>query len=395
MSPEDLKLITLAGIFVKHFPPQVVTEFREHIKIGETFIAECVFNPAWRKIKDELFRRKVPYTKNEVIIFLNSVLGMESEISEVWNSILFNDPDFLYLERMNTDQQLGKIYQETEDEEEKEVMNREESLKYLIRQVFLRTAQQSPGQIDRIEWAFYEELKILLDYLTKRQIATNPEELIKILRRELPVLRTQSSNHILHGVYRYAHVLDMIKPRKIKREEFSIKIDKAKLLAELEAEWQEAEEIEARVTAEAQPMDIMEIRQRDFSADHSKEIFDVTTLEINAKGIKEAMESIIFNFGPDEFFERIKIMHEKIKIHCRDKNLLEPLIKIVFKLKSGYERNFEKSLEILSNRADKLTSDKSGLDLKLKYIISALGVFWAFLEEAVRIEKTTNGNGKH
>jgi len=392
MSPEDLKLKSLAEIFVKHFPQHVVTEFREHIKSGETFIAECVFNPAWRKIKDELFKRKIPYTKNEVIIFLNSVLGMESEISEVWNSILFNDPDFLYLERMNTDQQLGKIYQETEDEEEKEVMNREESLKYLIRQVFLRTAQQSPGQTDRVEWAFYEELKILLDYLTQRQIATNAEELIKILRRELPVLRTPSSHHILHGIHRYAHTLEAIQPRKIQREEFSIKIDSTKLLQELEKEWAE---IEQQELLPARPSEVMEIRQRDFSAASSKLIFDVTKLEISAKGIKEAMESIIFNFGPDEFFERIKIMHEKIKIHCRDKNLLEPLIKIVFKLKSGYERNFDKSLEILSNRADKLTSDKSGLDLKLKYIISALGVFWAFLEEAVRIEKTTNGNGKH
>jgi hypothetical protein len=293
---------------------------------------------------------------------------------------------------MNTDQQLGKIYQETEDEEEKEVMNREESLKYLIRQVFLRTAQQSPGQTDRVEWAFYEELKILLDYLTQRQIATNAEELIKILRRELPVLRTPSSHHILHGIHRYAHTLEAIQPRKIQREEFSIKIDSTKLLQELEKEWAE---IEQQELLPARPSEVMEIRQRDFSAASSKLIFDVTKLEISAKGIKEAMESIIFNFGPDEFFERIKIMHEKIKIHCRDKNLLEPLIKIVFKLKSGYERNFDKSLEILSNRADKLTSDKSGLDLKLKYIISALGVFWAFLEEAVRIEKTTNGNGKH
>ncbi len=395
MQPENNKLMALAEIFVKYFPEHVVFEFKDQVRIGDTFIAEQLFNPAWRHIKDELFTKKIPYTKKEVEIFLNSVIGTEAEISTVWHDILAQDPDFLYLERMSTDQLLQKKYDASDNEAEKENLNREDSLKYIIRQTFLRTGAIGPGQMERLEWAFNEEIKLFLEALTKRQVATNVDELIRLFQRELPVLKAPGALYILNGINRYDHVLESIKLRKIEPDEFIIKIDQAKLLEEIEAEWEIAD-IESQATVEAQPVDTLEIRQRDFSAVQSKEIFDVTKLEISAKGIKEAMESIIFNFGPDEFFERIKMMHERIKIHCRDKNLLEPLVTIIFKLKSGYERNFQKSLDLLTEKANKMNANITGLEKKIKFIISALGVFWAFLEEAIRIEKTNNGkNGNH
>lgn len=377
MNSKDNKYVLLAEIFVKYFPHYIVDEFKAQARMGDTFIAERLFTPAWRAIKDELFRRQIPYTKNDVIVYFNSVLGMEPEVSAVWNEILSNDPEFLYLERMRIDQQSEKAYQATESETKKEDINRKASLKYLIRQTFLRTVQQSPNQMERVDWAFSEEFKIFLKLLTEKQIPTNAEELIKILHEEIPILRAPGAHYILYGINRYASTINDIKPRIIERTEFTVKIDPSKLSKELDAEWEEIEQ-------EAEKPPVLTGYK-----------FDVTTLEINPKGLKEAMEDIIFSCGPEEFFERIKIQHEKIKIFCRDHNLLNPLVAIVFKLKSGYERNYQKSLKLLSEKADNLNADKTRLEKKLKYIISALGIFWAFLEEAVRIEKTTNGNGKH
>ncbi len=402
MPPLDKFYIKIATAFVKYFTPIVIDEIKEYSEMEkeESRIAESLVYTLWQDVKRECFEQKTPLTKQLAINFFSSILNTEKS-KEIWLDILEADHDFIYFNRMLADQQRKQAYHQAiiaDDTAKQDDYNRQEWLRSLIRQTFIKTTHLMGADLTRFETNFDIELNLLINKLTTNNIPTNPEELKNLILEEIPSLKSVS--FILDNINRKSETLSQIKPRRISRDEYVVPIDKKrleKIEAVLDEEWAEIEaEIEKEEKmAEIQtiPTETLEIKELNYEATTTAPVFNVKEIEISPKGIKNALECIIFDYGAEEFYARIRSLLEQIKIYCRDINKLQDLLYISAALKKGYNKNFKKSVEILTKKAAETEANTTGLETKIKYIEAALSVLWASLSESIPTMGKINGNG--
>ena len=135
MSPKD-KYKKLADIFVKYLSGDIINEFKD-AALHDDFIAESIFRPIWRAIKTDCLNAGIPITKEETMLFFNTVIGKEPEITGIIHSFLINDPEMLHQTRMEQDKKRQMEYAlavSIQDKNKQHDMHRLEWLRSLVRQ---------------------------------------------------------------------------------------------------------------------------------------------------------------------------------------------------------------------------------------------------------------------
>lgn len=406
MSPIEELFDKLAPLFVKYFE-DVVNDFKDianmankesdpetKIQLQNTAESFIYFN--WLELKNFCFEKKIPLSRNHATLFFNSVLGKEEIYSNIWSGILYNDPDYIYFDHMQTDKDRFETIQDAAPEELKD-FNRKTEIINRIRTTFLDTLRYGNTQHERLEFTFNRELQILIEALRKAGLRCSPEELKKLIREQIPAIR--SADYLLSAIHRFETTLNSIQPlaEAVELEKVVPVIDKEDLDAILAEEWEliDAEEVEEKFKQNLlliQKLDAtrflpLEFKQPDYSAISGTPNFESKTVQISVWGLLQHFNTFIFESTTKQFEERIREVLEKVKVHIRDKygyhgfvglrGICHTLNKICQKARSAPINSY---LELA--KAKDCTVNEQAIRDKLASRQSAIQSFWASIEEA-------------
>jgi len=341
MNSEEKK--ELGPLWLNLFDAYICNEYEDCVKQNDIFTAQNIFWTAWQQFKLACYKKGIILSKPIILELLSLIVPHK----EIWLPLVDSDEDFLLFHQMEIRKKEEEEYSQANTYTRKQ-LDEESCLRVLIRQIMLKTA--STLQLDRREFVFFEELKMLVNQISEDKIVCSPEKLKKLLDEEINGLPT----YLLNMVDKLASRL----PQEVKRRspvEKPIEIEVISLppLAKtLEPPPLVVHEPVVNFNGDGRPVIMMSMKQ----------------YEIDKEGVKGAIEALMPHFEPLDFYRKVKNLLNKIEVHCRDHHFLNQLLKIVHELKNEYYTVYNKD-------------DKSPIGLKKGYIYSALGLFEASLSE--------------
>ncbi|MGB9743261.1 MAG: hypothetical protein ACPLW9_00875 [Minisyncoccales bacterium] len=342
MNSEEKK--QLGPLWLECFNDDMRAEFEECIKYDE-FIAKNIFWTAWQRFKYLCYKQDIILDKSAVLELFNLIMPHK----EIWLPLIDADEDFLIFHQMKIRKEEEKEYSQA-NTQTREQLDYQGTIRVLIRQIMLQTT--STLQLDRREFFFYEELKMLINQIIDDRISCSIGLLKKLLNEEINDL----PSYLLNMVDKFASRLSEVKTEAVKPEIEEIKLEIIPLPPK------PATPLEPPALVIHEPV-------VNFNGSGNPTIMMSTMCyEITKQGLKQAFEAMIPYFEPLDFYRKVKNLLSKIEAHCRNHHVLNNLLKIIHELKNDYCVIYNKD-------------DKSPLGLKKGYIYSALSLFECGLSE--------------
>jgi hypothetical protein len=367
MSPEDNIRQTFGKIMVKFFDKFVREEFfdfaRRSLEIPdgdentEKNIARSLFWDAWQEVKYLLFQEKAPITLEEAVEFCTTYFKdpiSNTNFFDIWSRILFDDHDFLTFHRQRIDLQAEELFDEAEPDQ-KDSLARVDDVRRAIRRAFMATARQSYSMPERLQMAFFTDLKRLKGDLVENSIPSTVDELKKLIPEEIPSLRNKQD--LLSQIGMFAEAIEAIKPKPVKKGAPEPVIE----IIEIDQD---------KAAAKAKPIELKTVV---IDRDKKEPAIITEKFDITLTGIILAIKTIEYSGNSEVYLPKLQNLFFKIMEQCRDDGLMKlgTLRKAVYELKSFIERRKDK--------CDK--SNPTDEDKKFDIIFAALGPLEANLSE--------------
>ncbi len=347
----------------------------------DRFVAGMIFSTFWISIVANLFEAKTPVTLEEALEFFSFYLkdgkGEAPNYFEIWSKVLYDDMEtFLTFSRMRQDLNNKRERSQAKTKKAQSKIDRESTLRRLIRLAFMSTVRQSPTQHDRLLFVFFEDLKRLVGYIAEYKIPTTELELKELIKEEVPILR--GSQDMLSYLGRFKESLASVTSGdffeepvlEIKAEEVNQAVDEYEKEEIIEL----TQEVEDLPESALQPLETKKVELKIPVLDaETKEVkIQPVIYEISLKGLIQAIKTVEFFGNVKDYNERMQELYHKIMLQCRDNKIQFGLLrKRVYELKEYLRRK--------KNKMD--TTNLSPQDENFLRILDTIGPFEAKISE--------------